>query len=216
MKYIIVCAAAILLFSCNQTGADKTATNDTAAVSKADSLKPSGAADSTPENDSAILFRKASEILTAVKNSNYQSFAGFIHPQLGCRFSPYAYVDTVENKKLLPGEFITLQKQNKKMDWGSAFSEDPELLTVKEYLAKFVYDVDFINAEFKSLNKFHNAGTDLNNIQKIYPQHNIVELFFSGFDKKYDGMDFRGLRLVFKTSDKTPYLVGVVHHQWTP
>ena len=216
MKYMIVYAAAVFLLSCYQTGSDKTISNDSLAVSTTDSFKPVPGTDSAPENDSTLLFRKATEILSAVKKGNYQSFAGFIHPQLGTRFSPYAYIDTVKDKKLLANEFIALEKQNKKINWNSAFSEDTELLNVKEYFAKFVYDVDFINAELKSLNKFHSQGTDLNNIQDVYPQNNIVEFFFPGFDKKYDGMDFRGLRLVFKMQDKIPYLVGVVHDKWTP
>lgn len=215
MKYIAV-AAVVFLFSCHQSGADKPAGNDTTAVSKAVRSEPVSAGGNTDENDSTLLFSKASDILTAVKTGNYQRFAGFIHPRFGCRFSPYAHIDTVNDKKLLPDEFITLQKENKKINWNSAFSEDTELLTVKEYFAGFVYDVDFLNAELKSLNRFHSQGTVLNNIQQVYPEDNIVELFFSGFDKKYDGMDFRGLRLVFKLHDRTPYLAGVVHDKWTP
>jgi hypothetical protein len=44
----------------------------------------------------------------------------------------------------------------------------------------------------------------------------MVEFFFPGFEKKYDGLDFRALRLVFRIENKNPYLVGVVHDQWTP
>jgi hypothetical protein len=216
MKYTFFSAALILLFSCNQTGTDKTPVNDSLPVSAEDTLKPVVVNDIKPENDSTLVLGKAKEILTAVKNKDYQGFAAFIHPGFGTRFSPYTYIDTVVDKRFSAAEFTRLLNQNKKINWNSAWADDTEMLTVKEYFAKYVYDVDFMKAEIISLNKFHSQGSQINNINEVYPLHYFVEYFFSGFEKKYEGMDFKGLRLVFKMHEKRPYLIGVVHDQWMP
>jgi hypothetical protein len=42
-----------------------------------------------------------------------------------------------------------------------------------------------------------------------------VEYHFSGFDKKFEGMDWASLKLVFENSNNEWYLVGIVHDQWT-
>jgi (p)ppGpp synthase/HD superfamily hydrolase len=43
----------------------------------------------------------------------------------------------------------------------------------------------------------------------------MVEYHFSGFDPKYEGMDWRSLRLVFEEKDNIWHLVGIIHDQWT-
>ena len=89
-------------------------------------------------------------------------------------------------------------------------------MTVDGYFKKFVYDVDFLNVELKSINQYHSQGTDLNNINETYPICDVVEFFFSGFDEKYEGHGFRALHLVYKMKNNRPYLVGIVHDEWTP
>jgi hypothetical protein len=49
----------------------------------------------------------------------------------------------------------------------------------------------------------------------VYRGDSYSEFYFPGFDPKYDGMDWRALRLVFKKENEKLYLVGIIHDQWT-
>jgi hypothetical protein len=49
----------------------------------------------------------------------------------------------------------------------------------------------------------------------VYPGCDVVEFFFSGFEKKYEGLDFRALRLVYKTENSKVFLAAIVHDKWT-
>ena len=166
--------------------------------------------------DTLLLLNVSKKILKHIKARNYRKFALFIHPQHHLRLSPYANIDTTKDRLLSAEQLLLLAKQNRKINWNSSWDTEPDLLTVDEYFKKFVYDVDFLNAEQKSINSYHSQGTDLNNIKEAYPGCDVVEFFFSGFDEKYAGHDFRGLRLVYKMKNKKPYLAGIVHDEWTP
>ncbi|TMI96901.1 MAG: hypothetical protein E6H08_03560 [Bacteroidetes bacterium] len=63
---------------------------------KTNPIAKSGSAQINSRKDS-ILLQLTQDILTAIKNKNYFAVANFIDPILGVRFSPYAYVDTVDN-----------------------------------------------------------------------------------------------------------------------
>lgn len=155
-------------------------------------------------------------ILSHFKQGSYEAVANYIHPQQGVRFSPYRYVDTIRDQQFSLERFKAEINSNKKINWGAYDgSGDKILLTCKEYFSKFVYDHDFANAEKTSLSKTLGNGNSLNNLTLIYPNVPYVENYFSGFDKKYGGMDWSSLRLVFEKKGDRYYLVGVVHDQWT-
>jgi hypothetical protein len=157
------------------------------------------------------------EILSAVKNKDYKKFASFIDAEAGIRFSPYGYIDTVHDKRFTPQEFLnfTTDKKTIKFTWGVFDgSGDKILLTIDEYFKKFVYDVDFLNAPEISLNKTASKGNSLNNIDSVYKKCVYTEFYFPGFDKKYEGMDWRSLKLVFKKENNNFYLVAIVHDKW--
>jgi len=158
----------------------------------------------------------SSEILKSLKEKDYAGLADVIHPEIGIRFSPYAYVDTTMHQLLSRNELIALGKSQKKTKWGlEDGTGKPIKLSINDYVKKFVYDVDFVNAEKKAVNKFLGGGNSLNNLKEVYPQCNFAEFYFSGFDPKFDGMDWRALRLVFKEYNKRYYLIAIVHDQWT-
>src|SRR5205814_3566037 len=149
---------------------------------------------------------------------NYQKLASFIEPVEGVRFSPYGYVDTTNDRKFSATEFLNYitGKRSAKLNWGTYDgSGETILLTADEYFNKFVYDVDFLNAEKISLNKTLGKGNSLNNIDSVYRNYVYTEFYFPGFDKKYEGMDWRSLKLVFKKDIDKLYLVALIHDQWT-
>ena len=166
----------------------------------------------------SVLLKTTQTILTLLKNKNYSAFANYIHPAEGIRFSPYGFVDTVHDIKLSKQKFINqLREQGQDMIvWGEFDGTgDPIKMTLNNYMQRFVYDVDFVKPEKRSVNEFIGGGNSLNNLEAVYTNCDFTESHFSGFDKKYGGMDWRSLRLVFKVRDRKFLLVGIVHDEWT-
>jgi len=166
----------------------------------------------------SILLKLTQDILTAIRDKNYLAVANYIDPISGIRFSPYAYVDTVDDVILSKKKF-TEQAGKTKQDrivWGVEDATEESInMTLNEYVQKFVYDVDFAKPEKCRVNKFIKTGNSLNNLLSIYKNCDFTESHFSGFEKKFDGLDWRSLRLVFKKRNGKFMLIGIVHDQWT-
>lgn len=155
-------------------------------------------------------------ILKLLKSKNYKGLAQYIHPVKGIRLSPYGYVNVNEDMIIRAEQIDNMSKDPQTKVWGTYDGTgDTIQLSFKEYFDKFVYDVDFLNAEYLSVNRSLAQGNSLNNISEIYPGATFTESYFSGFDKRYDGMDWRALRLVFEKHASKHYLVAVIHDQWT-
>ncbi len=52
-----------------------------------------------------VLKKTNEELLKALKTENYNTFANYIHPQKGVRFSMYAFVDKNEDKHFSKEDF---------------------------------------------------------------------------------------------------------------
>lgn len=166
-------------------------------------------------NDSSIL-NLTQEILTAVKKKDYKTFSEFFHPEIGVRFSPYGYVDSTSDLVFTKEKFMKQTRKNNKLYWGDFDgSGDPIKMTLKQYFKRFVYDADFLNAEKTSINQMLGRGNTIDNIASFYEGMPFTESYFSGFDEKYSGMDWRSLKLVYKKYGEKSYLIGVIHSEWT-
>ncbi|MGV3546463.1 MAG: hypothetical protein ACO1N4_05325 [Pedobacter sp.] len=211
MKRLSVCCTIILftlLIACTGTdrSADSTLQKDTTV-----SQKPTDTL-----GDEETINTIASEILTTLKAKDYKAFAAYFHPIEGVVFSPYGFIDTKTAKKLTKAAFLKLIDEHGSVTWGSYDGSGETIrLTAQQYIDKFVYNADYINAEKTSYNQVIGKGSSINNLNQIFPQHPFVEYHFNGVDKKYEGMDWTSLRLVFKPHQGTYFLVAVVHDQWT-
>lgn len=210
MKKFIIAAISICLFI--------TACKDE--TKKKEETKPAATdtAQALDFNKDSALLQSTQEILTAFKNKNYLGVLDFIDPVSGVRFSPYGFVDTVHNVILSKEKFAGQagRSNQDKIVWGYFDgSGDTINMTLNEYIAKFVYDVDFSKPETRKVNEFIGHGNSLNNLQSVYKNCDFTESHFSGFEKKYEGMDWRSLRLIFKERNGKFFLVGIVHDQWT-
>ena len=200
----------IVLLSCNSASNKKNSASGETTVIDSTMSK----IDSSESNP--ILTELNKKILTAIKKKEYQSIASYVHPQLGLRFSPYATVDVNNDAIFQAAELVKIMKDDTQLFWGNYDGTgDPIDLSAKEYFAQFVYDADFLKAEKVMINRSSAQGNSINNITSVYRDCDYVENYFSGFDKKYDGMDWRALRLVFQKEGNRYYLVGLVHDQWT-
>jgi hypothetical protein len=206
--FVITISMLLVLISCHNRPAttNHPVSSDSAIVTK----------DSVSKDSQIINVSK--QILILIKIKSYEKFAEFIHPVAGIRFSPYGNIDTTKDLKFSKEKFLELinEKNKRKLNWGAYDGSGSSIeLSINAYFAKFVYNADYLNAEQTSVNKIIGKGNSTNNIKDIYKYCDFTESYFSGFDKKYDGIDWCSLRLVLKKYNGSFYLVGIVHDQWT-
>lgn len=186
-------------------------TQNSGSENNSDILQPD-----SEDNIKSIIEERSINVLTAIKNYDTEKLADAIHPDKGVRFSPYGYVDIDSDLVFTAGEVKNLADDSKTYLWGHYDgSGEPIELNFQDYYRKFIYDADFINAEQVGYNKVLGHGNSLNNSFEVYKDSIIVEYHFSGFDPRYEGMDWRSLRLVFEKKDNLWYIVGIIHDQWT-
>lgn len=224
MKKIFIAFIAISFFIIGCKGKSKTETTEEGSATttaKLDSLQKAKAMQDSvvfAKKRDSVLLKLTQQILTTLKNKNYSAFANYIHPVDGIRFSPYGHIDTVQHRKFSKASFLTQSNkvEQEMVVWGQFDGTgDPIKMTLNNYMQRFVYDVDFVKPEKIEVNEFINTGNSLNNLLSVYKDCNFTESHFSGFDKKYNGMDWKSLRLVFKERNKRFFLVGIVHDEWT-
>jgi hypothetical protein len=170
---------------------------------------------STPLSTQQEVHDRAAEVISAFKDKDMVSLSNYVHPEMGLRFSPYAYVKDTD--QVFPSEKVAgLMTDNTVYTWGVYDgSGEPIALSFPDYYSKFIYDVDFADAPQVALNTQLGTGNSIDNSLEFYPGSMIVEYYFPGFDAQYAGMDWRSLRLVFIEYNNTWYLAGVIHDQWT-
>lgn len=153
--------------------------------------------------------------LKALHEQNSKELYSMAHPTKGIRFTPYSYVtdkdvtlssDTLRNIFLSDAEYM----------WGYADgSGEPLLMTFKNYFDRYIYDQNYREAPEISLNKQLHFGNALSNAAEFYPDSDILEYYFPGFDKDYEGLDWRSIQLVIEEYENNLYVIGVIHNEWT-
>lgn len=168
-----------------------------------------------PAKAKQLISSRARETVLALKNGDMQRLSAIAHPTKGVRFTPYNYVDPKADLVFRPEQLKGLMASKKRYLWGEYDgSGDPIRLTFKKYYKRFIYDVDFANMKRVSYNESLSTNPNYDNAFESYADAIIVEYHFLG-SQRYDGMDWRSLRLVFQRKGKTWYLVGVMHNEWT-
>lgn len=158
----------------------------------------------------------ATKVINVIKDKDMERLSEFVHPEDGVRFSPYGYVDVENDLVFAASDVRKLLSDSTLYAWGSYDGTgDPIELTFEDYYKKFIYDVDFANAEQIGYNEILGHGNTLENSAEVYKDSTIVEYHFPGFDPQYEGLDWRSLRIVFEKVNDTWYLVGIIHDEWT-
>ncbi|MFT3676480.1 MAG: hypothetical protein QM781_11315 [Chitinophagaceae bacterium] len=213
-RYVpVLLLTAFVTWSCNQ--GDQKKTPETPGADTSNTIKPDSNGHTAA--DSIHLFELSEHILTLLKSRQYDSLSSFIHPQMGIRFSPTAYVDTVDQPLLSVTAFRQAIREPRAGTWGvyNAETDEPRQLTLPEYLGRYAYDKDYLQAPQKACNRFLGGGNSLNNLKTIYPQADFTEYYFPGFEPKYEGLDWKTLRLVFRMRDGKTWLIAVIRDEWT-
>lgn len=207
-RFILFALLLVLFYGCTNQPEKKTANPVVDSVKKVpprsngltqqDSIKATGA-----------------QVLALLKTHNYKELIKYFSAD-GVLFSPYGFIDTAKSKKLSPEDFLQAVDKKWILTWGSFDGTgEPIKLTVPSYLKKFVYNADYLSAEAVGFDEVMKQGNSLNNLEVIYPNHHFIDYFFSGFDQKYNGMDWTSLKLVFENEDGQYFLVAIIHDQWT-
>ncbi len=168
----------------------------------------------TPTPRLAIIERTG-QVLLALQKNDTAALAALVHPRLGLRFSPYAYLSD-ENLVFSVEQVRGLMDDPTLYLWGAYDGiGSPIELPYAEYASLFVYSADFLNAPEMSFDERIGQGNTLDNIAQVYPEAHVVEYHFPGFDPQFEGLDWQSLRLVFLEWNGQWYLVAIVHDQWT-
>lgn len=167
-----------------------------------------------PKSDSLNLEQTAEKVLQLLAARDFSKLAEYVHPMMGVRFSPYAYVK-VEHQQFQPEELEGLSDSDVIYNWGNYDgSGKPIELTFADYYDEFVYSRDFLNADQVAVNQRIGEGNTISNIEEFYPSASFVEYHVESEDNATE-MDWQSLRLVFIEEDGVWLLVGIVHDAWT-
>ena len=161
------------------------------------------------------LRQQALRIQRALATNDFARITNDIHPTRGVRFSMYAYVRSETDKVFSREQFAQYLQQSKiRFTWGDLDGTGELLVTpLPTYLATWVDAKKFNDARIK-INDFESRGNMTNNVKDIYPKSDVVDFYYKGTDE-YDGMDWRGMRLVFDDYQGKRYLVAIINDQWT-
>ena len=169
----------------------------------------------SPAQAQSNVENRAKQVINAIKLRQMSRLASFVHPTKGLRFSPYSYIDPQTDSLFTAAQLKNLHSSRRRYIWGTFDGSGEQIrLTFANYYKRFIYDRDYINAPVISYNKIAKQGNSTNNLSEIYPKSVFVEYHFPG-SKKYSGLDWRSLRLVFENKAGAWFLVGIVHDQWT-
>ncbi len=183
---------------------------------KQEPAKQQPAAKPSPEEERKAMLERSGKALAAIKQQDWSALKSYIHPDKGVRFSPYTFIDVKKHVVLKADQLEAAAKSGDKRVWGSFDgSGEPIQMTFAEYYKTFVYKHDYVKAEKVGYNEMLGKGNTVNNIREVYPGSLVVDYHFSGFEKKFEGMDWGSLRLVYEKKGDVWYLVGIVNDQWT-
>ncbi|MCL6457595.1 MAG: hypothetical protein K6T85_06265 [Gorillibacterium sp.] len=171
-----------------------------------------------PQAAKRVIEQRAAEVIAVLAQKDSAKLAKLAYPVDGIQFSPYSFIDPVNDQRITPTNLATLLSSSTVMNWGTYDgSGDPIQLTFAAYWAKFIYDHPFATAPSVTYNLIVGKGNMSNNVFSLYPpsQYITVEYHFDGFDQQYAGMDWSSLRIVFAPYHNNWYVTAIMHDQWT-
>jgi len=159
----------------------------------------------------------AQEVVEALEARDFGRLAELVHPDDGVLLSPYAYVE--------PGTHVTLtvadlrrvaEDETIERVWGHHDGTGEAIrLPFREYFERFVYDAPFLEEGRVAVDRRQGGSNTVDNAAEVWPEGRIVEYHLQGRDPRYEGMDWRSLRLVLVDEGGHWWLVGIVHDEWT-
>lgn len=169
-------------------------------------------AEAPTEGDSLSLVRCALETADAIREGEYSLLSSYVHPEEGVTFTPASTVDRNSNLTFQAGELAQVAESGKSYVWGtSTDAATPIKLTLKDYVASYVWDRDYIASPRISVDAMQVSGNALENTADAYPGCHYVEFYYPAADGQ---SEWSTLKLVFQWYQNEWYLVGIVHSAW--
>ena len=166
--------------------------------------------------DNTRLAERAGQVLEALKGEDFSALSTMISPQNGLTFTPYSTVDPERDLCLTARQVAGLGADDTVYVWGlQDGSGEPIKLTGREYFAQYVFNADYTQAPYLSIDKVQISGNAMENVAEIYPEARFVEYYFPELDPEMEGYDWCSLKLVFEVWQNDWYLIGLIHGQWT-
>ena len=160
------------------------------------------------------LVESSEAIIMIMEDNQLLNLVEWIHPEKWIRFSPYTYIDMAEHNVLFSGDIISDTNQN--YIWGYTDGKwDAIEMSISDYISQRVVTQNFLEAEEVLLNQKIARGSNLNNLDEIYPSAESIEYYFSGFEPQYEGMDWKSLTIVFEEFEGVYYVVWIINWSWT-
>lgn len=158
----------------------------------------------------------AVDVMTLLKNEDFQGLSQYVHPTSGLRLSPYQYVNVTSDQVVTAAQLLDFPTDSTIYNWGVYDGTgDPIEMDKMTYFNDFIYDEDYLTAPQVGQNAVLSYGNMINNIEGTYSSADYVEFYFPGFDPQFAGMDWSSLTLVLQEDGGTWYLLGIVHGNWT-
>ena len=169
-----------------------------------------------PENPEFVT-SLAAEVLHVLRVKDFSALATYVHPLLGVRFSPYAYINTATDLLFTREDVLNFATNDTVYTWGteagSGFSIDR---TVVDYWDRYVTPQDPSPAWEVLSDSTQKASNTIDNFAEVFPEAVYLEYYQPGTET-YGHLDWRSLRLGFqRSSDGGLYLVAIIHDEWTP
>lgn len=162
------------------------------------------------KQDNASLVVAAAEVARAVESEDFLLLSTYVHPKDGVCFTPNSTVDPEANLTLTAAQIAQAALAADSYIWGTSNeTATPINLTIRDYLAAYVWDQDYLDSAHVGIDTLIGTGTSAQNVAEAYPEDHFVEFYRPGTQG-----DWSSLKLVFRWYQGQWYLVGVIHSAW--
>ncbi|WP_078555058.1 FlxA-like family protein [Bacillus alkalicellulosilyticus] len=157
---------------------------------------------------------RGDDVVIALENQNFQSFANYVHPEKGVRFSPYAHVLPDEHLRFSAEEVMNFSNDQEEYEWGTQDGSGyPITMTPTQYYEEYIYIREFSREASKiKINEIESRGNLIINIEETYPDAQFVSYYVTAGEEE---LNWANLILAFEELDGEWYLVGLAVDRWT-
>ena len=172
---------------------------------------------SASQVNNAELTAFAYRVLEMINEEDFNALSRVTHPELGLVFSPHATISLATNKCFQAEQVAQFGTDAKLYVWGVySSSGSPIELTVADYFAEFVKDMDYTDAAIIGVNHIVRSGNALENITDVMRDALFIDFHIPG-SRINGGEDYEwsSLRLGFEEYDGSLWLTLILRSTWT-
>lgn len=166
------------------------------------------------DTDSTALLTRSAQVLTALKNDDWNAFSACVDPENGVTFTPHSTVDFTTDLTFTADALAKADRDSTAYIWGvSADSSEPIRMTISDYFHTYIWDQDYTAASEIGVDTIIHTGNAIENVDSSYEDCRFLDFYCPGSPDSDE--DWCALKLVFTWSEGQWYLAGIVHSGWT-